>query len=61
MIDSSAAAAQALCDYFLANAERGDHGANDELIAELVRRIRAGQVMSVRADAVPGSASAAGD
>jgi hypothetical protein len=40
LIDSSAAAAQALCAYFLANADRGDNAANDELVAELVRRIR---------------------
>jgi hypothetical protein len=31
-----------LCDYFLLNADRGDHAANDELVAELVRRMRAG-------------------
>ncbi|MGH3693333.1 MAG: hypothetical protein ACRDRX_04925 [Pseudonocardiaceae bacterium] len=42
LIDSPAAA-QALCDYFLANAERGDNAANDELITELVRRIRVQQ------------------
>ncbi|MGH3824097.1 MAG: hypothetical protein ACRDRA_14895 [Pseudonocardiaceae bacterium] len=41
VIDSPAAAAQALCDYFLANADCGDHAANDELVAEMVRRIRA--------------------
>ncbi|HEY3894344.1 MAG TPA: hypothetical protein VGL88_03140 [Pseudonocardiaceae bacterium] len=34
------AAARVLCDYFLVNAERGDNAANDELVAELVRRIR---------------------
>ncbi|MGH3874263.1 MAG: hypothetical protein ACRDSR_22640 [Pseudonocardiaceae bacterium] len=46
LIDSPAAAAQALCDYFLANADRGDHAANDELVAELVRRIRTEQASS---------------
>ncbi|MGH8571593.1 MAG: hypothetical protein ACREX8_03325 [Gammaproteobacteria bacterium] len=34
-------AGQALCEYFLANAERGDNAANDQLVAELARRIRA--------------------
>jgi hypothetical protein len=29
-------------EYFLANAERGDNVANDELITELLRRMRAG-------------------
>ena len=29
-IDSPEAAAQALCDYFLANADRGDNAVNDE-------------------------------
>ncbi|MGH3888481.1 MAG: hypothetical protein ACRDSZ_18290 [Pseudonocardiaceae bacterium] len=43
MIDSPAFAAQALCDYFLANADCGDHAANDELVAELLRRIRSHQ------------------
>ncbi|MGH3976312.1 MAG: hypothetical protein ACRDS9_23765 [Pseudonocardiaceae bacterium] len=43
VISSSAAAAQVLCDHFLTNADRGDHAANDELIAELLRRIRARQ------------------
>ncbi len=40
LIDSPAAAAEALRDYFLANAEAGDNAANDELVAEMVRRIR---------------------
>ncbi|MGH3975298.1 MAG: hypothetical protein ACRDS9_18515 [Pseudonocardiaceae bacterium] len=40
LIDSPAAAAEALRDYFLANADRDDNAANDELVAELVRRIR---------------------
>lgn len=40
LIDSQDAAARALCDFFLANADRGDNAANDELVAELVRRIR---------------------
>lgn len=44
VIMNSAAVAQALCDHFLTNADRGDHAANDELIAELLRRIRARQV-----------------
>ena len=43
MIDSPVTAVEALCDYFLANADRGDNVANDELVAELVRRIRARQ------------------
>ncbi|MGH4011714.1 MAG: hypothetical protein ACRDTH_26705 [Pseudonocardiaceae bacterium] len=43
IIDSPAAAGQALGDLFLANADRGDDAANDELVAELVRRIRAQQ------------------
>ncbi|MGH3871075.1 MAG: hypothetical protein ACRDSR_06085 [Pseudonocardiaceae bacterium] len=33
--------ARALHEYFLANADRGDHAANDELVAEMLRRIRA--------------------
>jgi hypothetical protein len=40
---SQAAAADALCAYFLANADRGDNAANDDLVAELVGRIRAQQ------------------
>ena len=40
---SPATAAEALRDYFLANAEAGDNIANDELVFELVRRIRAQQ------------------
>ncbi len=43
LIDAPAAAAEALRDYFLANADRGDNAANDELIAELVHRIRTHQ------------------
>ena len=35
------AAARALRDLFLANADRDDNAANDELVTELVRRIRA--------------------
>jgi len=38
---SADAAARALREYFLANADRGDDAANDELIAEMLRRIRA--------------------
>lgn len=40
VIDADAAAT-ALRDLFLANADRGDNAANDEFVAELVRRIRA--------------------
>jgi hypothetical protein len=43
---SADAAGRVLCDYFLANADRGDHTANDALVAELVRRMRAGQTCS---------------
>ncbi|MGH4011998.1 MAG: hypothetical protein ACRDTH_28205, partial [Pseudonocardiaceae bacterium] len=38
---STDAAATALRDIFLANAERGDNAANDQLVADLVRRNRA--------------------
>ncbi|HKR48024.1 MAG TPA: hypothetical protein VJT72_00325 [Pseudonocardiaceae bacterium] len=38
---SASVAAQALQEYFLANADRGDNAANDELVTELLRRIRA--------------------
>ncbi|MGH4009047.1 MAG: hypothetical protein ACRDTH_12985 [Pseudonocardiaceae bacterium] len=38
---SADAAASALQELFLTNADRGDNAANDELVAELVRRIRA--------------------
>jgi hypothetical protein len=38
---SAEAAARALQEYFLANADRGDNAANDELIAEILRRMRA--------------------
>lgn len=40
---SADAAAKALQEYFLVNADRGDHAANDDLVAELVHRIRARQ------------------
>lgn len=43
VIDSPEAAGQALGELFLANADRGDDAANDDLVAELVRRIRAQQ------------------
>jgi predicted transcriptional regulator len=33
-------AAQAIMNYFLANADAGNHAANDELVAELARRQR---------------------
>jgi hypothetical protein len=39
---SADAAARALCVYFLVNADRGDNAANDKLVAELVRPMRAG-------------------
>jgi hypothetical protein len=38
---SADAAARALQEYFLANADRGDNAANDELVAEMLRRMRA--------------------
>lgn len=44
---SPAAAAQALCARFLANADRGHHAANDELVTELVRRIRSRQAAAL--------------
>lgn len=37
----SADAARALQEYFLANADRGDDAANDKLVAEILRQIRA--------------------
>jgi hypothetical protein len=37
---SADAAAKALAGIFLANADRGDNAANDEIIAEMVRRMR---------------------
>ena len=40
---SAEAAARALCELFLANADRGDNAANDHLIAEMVGRIRTQQ------------------
>lgn len=43
VIGSPEAAGQALGDLFLANADRGDDAANDQLVTELVRRIRAQQ------------------
>jgi hypothetical protein len=43
---SADAAARVLCDYFLANAERGDNAANDEFVAELTLRMRTGQARS---------------
>ena len=43
---SADVAARVLCDYFLANAERGDNAANDEFIAELALRMRTGQARS---------------
>ncbi|MGH4007429.1 MAG: hypothetical protein ACRDTH_04550 [Pseudonocardiaceae bacterium] len=41
---SADAAAQALQEYFLANADRGDDAANDELITKMLRRMRASRV-----------------
>lgn len=38
---SADAAARALQEHFLANADRGDNAANDELVAEMLRRSRA--------------------
>jgi hypothetical protein len=43
VIGNPEAAARALRDLFLANADCGDNAANDELVAELVWRIRAQQ------------------
>ena len=40
---SADAAAGALQEHFLANADRGDDAANDELIAGILHRIRARQ------------------
>lgn len=40
---SAEAAATALCEFFLANADSGDNAANDHLIAEMVDRIRTHQ------------------
>ncbi len=40
---SADAAARVLQEYFLANADCGDDAANDELVAEMLRRIRARQ------------------
>ncbi|MFY9808229.1 MAG: hypothetical protein WCB57_08690 [Pseudonocardiaceae bacterium] len=47
LVISADAAARVLCDYFLVNADRGDHAANDEFVAELALRIRAEQARSV--------------
>ncbi len=46
LIDSPDAAVRAVCDYFLTNADRGDNAVNDDLVAEVVRRIRIRQVAS---------------
>jgi hypothetical protein len=46
---SADAAARMLCDYFLANAERGDNAANDEFVTELALRMRTAQARSVGA------------
>jgi hypothetical protein len=46
LTDSPDAAARVLCDYFLANADRGDNAANDEFVAELIHRIRTQQASS---------------
>ena len=40
---SAEAAAKALCELFLTNADRGDNAANDHLLAEIVGRIRTQQ------------------
>ncbi|MGH3898351.1 MAG: hypothetical protein ACRDTA_08865 [Pseudonocardiaceae bacterium] len=50
VIMSPAGAAQVLCDHFLANTDRGDHAANDELIAELLYRIRARQAATAASE-----------
>jgi hypothetical protein len=47
LVISADTADRVLCDYFLANAGRGDNAANDEFVAELALRIRAGQARSV--------------
>lgn len=39
-ISREQAARNALAELFLRNADAGDHDANDELVAELCRRIR---------------------
>ena len=46
LIDSPDAAARVLCDYFLANADRGNNAGNDELVTELIHRIRTQQASS---------------
>jgi hypothetical protein len=46
VVDSPDVAARALGEHFLANADRGDNAANDELVAELLRWIRAQQAPS---------------
>ena len=43
VIDSPEAAGRALGELFLTNADRGDDAANDDLVAEVVRRIRVQQ------------------
>lgn len=43
LVISADAAAQALQEYFLANADSGDNAANDELVTALVHRLRTGQ------------------
>ena len=40
-LPSADAAGRALQEYFLANADRGDAAVNYELVAEILRRIRA--------------------
>jgi hypothetical protein len=40
------AAGKALLDYFLDNADRGDHAANDQLVEALIHRIRAQRAAS---------------
>lgn len=47
LVISADIADRVLCDYFLANAGRGDNAANDEFVAELALRIRAEQARSV--------------
>jgi predicted signal transduction protein with EAL and GGDEF domain len=52
-------AAQAIVDYFLANADAGNHAVNDELVVELARRHRAEHAHSVIAMVCGNDAGAA--
>lgn len=46
MLISANVVANVLHDYFLANADRGDNAANDDLVEALVHRIRAERIAS---------------